>query len=162
MVVSHKQETKLLSSACEGRGWDLLLCNTGTISFAGSGGVTVPRCSGDPLLRLGTGAAILLLGLALAWAPGQRALPRLLGPSIVAMQPFIMWAMQPAAARLSASPPAYYIVTSLLGGLTLASEVMRLRRGRAAVTPPHLPAQTSAAFSFSVSGATPDNKNHLL
>jgi hypothetical protein len=51
----------------------------------------------------------------------------MLGPTLVAMQPFVMWAMQPGAARVSVSPIAYHIVTFMLGGLALSSEVLRLR-----------------------------------
>lgn len=107
---------------------NLLLCDTTQLA----GGITVPRCDTPPLQRLGIGSGMLAVGLALAWAPGQSLVPRLLGPTLVAMQPFILWAMQPGAARVSASTPAYYIITSLLGGLALVSEVMRLRSaGRA-------------------------------
>ncbi len=150
----REQETKLRSAACTGRGWDLVLCDTALISFSGSGAVTVPRCVGDPLARLGTASALLLVGLLLAWAPGKHTVPRLLGPAVIAVQPFIMWAMQPGAARVSASPPAYYVATSLLALLALLSEVwqQRSRRRFAAASLPLAPAAvmiTAANFSSS-------------
>ena len=113
-------ETKLMGTCI---GWNLLLCDTATLS----GGVTVPRCGSGPAARLGVGSGLLLLGLALSWAPGNRAVLRLLGAGVIVVLPLIMWVMQPASARVSASPASYYVVTALLGALSLVSELRRPR-----------------------------------
>jgi hypothetical protein len=113
-------ETKLMGTCS---GWNLLLCDTAVVS----GGVTVPRCGIDPIARLCVGGALLLLGLVLSWAPGKRAILRLLGAAVFVVQPFIMWSMQPAAPRVTASPPSYFVIMSLLGCIAFVSELRRPR-----------------------------------
>lgn len=114
-------ERRVLSGC---RGWDLLLCDTERLQ----GGVVVPRCGDSAGARLGVGSALLIAGLALAWTPAT--LPRLIGPALVALQPFILWAMQPTRAAMAAAPSVYHGTVSVLASAALLSEVLRLRRGR--------------------------------